>query len=75
MNDGNITVVVDNGELITISNDCLKELSEIRDELSFEHEYLEYQREQLEINNSILLAILVFSGACLGALIFRHLRQ
>lgn len=75
MNDGNITVVVDNGELITISNDCLKELSEIRDELSFEHEYLEYQREQLEINNSILLAILVFSGACLGALIFRHLRK
>ncbi len=75
MNDGNITVVVDNGELITISNDCLKKLSEIRDELSFEHEYLEYQREQLEINNSILLAILVFSGACLGALIFRHLRK
>ena len=75
MNDGNITVVVDNGELITISNDCLKELSEIRDELSFEHEYLEYQREQLRINNSIALAILVFCGACLGALIFRHLRK
>jgi hypothetical protein len=69
------TVVIDNGELITIGNDCLDELQEIRNELSFEHEYLEYQREQIEVNNSILLAILVFSGACLGALIFRHLRK
>lgn len=76
MNDEEgITVVIDNGELITIGNDCLETLQGIRDELSFEHEYLEFQREQIRINNSIALAILVFSGACLGALIFRHLRK
>lgn len=68
MNGGSITVVVDNGELIEIANDCLEEMR-------FEHEYLEYQRELLEINNSITLAVLVFIGACLGALIFRHLRK
>lgn len=75
MTDEGITVVIDNGELINIGNDCLETLQEIRDELSFEHEYIDYQREQIRVNNSISLAILVFTGACLGALIFRHLRK
>lgn len=75
MNDEGITVVIDNGELINIGNDCLETLQGISEELSFQHEYFEKQRELLEIQNSISLAILVFSGACLGALIFRHLRK
>ncbi len=75
MTDEGITVVIDNGELITIGNECVETLQGIRDELSFEHEYLEYQGELIRVNNSIALAILVFSGACLGALIFRHLRK
>lgn len=68
MNDEGITVVIDNGELVDIMQD-------IRTEMQFDREYLEYQREQLNIQNSIILAILVFVGACLGALIFRHLRK
>lgn len=75
MTDEGITVVIDNGELINIGNDCLETLQGIRDELDFQHEYIEYQREQILVNNSISLAILVFVGACLGALIFRHLRK
>lgn len=68
MTDEGITVVVDNGELINITNDCFETLQGIND-------ILDIQREQIKVNNSISLAILVFSGACLGALIFRHLRK
>lgn len=68
MTDEGITVVIDNGELINITNDCLETLQGIND-------ILDIQREQIKVNNSISLAILVFSGACLGALIFRHLRK
>ena len=75
MNDEEgITVVIDNGELINIGNDCIEVLQGIKDELDFQHEYIEFQREQIQVNNSICLAILVFVGACLGALMFRHLR-
>ena len=75
MNDEGITVVIDNGELINIGNECLETLQGIKDELDFQKEYIEYQREQIQVNNSICLSILVFVGACLGALIFRHLRK
>lgn len=68
MTDEGITVVIDNGELINITNDCLETLQGMND-------ILDIQREQIKVNNSISLAILVFSGACLGALIFRHLRK
>lgn len=69
MTDEGITVVIDNGELIDIGTDCLQTLKDIRDD------YLEYQRELIKTQNSISLSILIFVGACLGALIFRHLRK
>ena len=63
------------GDLVDLINEEIETLQGIQDELSYQHEYFVYQRELLEINNSISLAILVFVGACLGALIFRHLRK
>lgn len=56
-------------------NDIRGDIQSLKDDLSFNYDYLEYQREQIFVNNSISLAILVFVGACLGALIFRHLRK
>ena len=69
MSDEGITVVIDNGELVDIGNDCLETLRDIRDD------YLEQQRELIQVQNSIVFCILIFVGACLGALIFRHLRK
>ena len=68
MNDGGITVVIDNGELINIGNDCLQTLQDIR------NDYLVIQQE-ISTTRSVVFCILVFVGACLGALIFRHLRK
>ena len=75
MTDEGITVVIDNGELVDIATQINGKLDDILEELRFDKEYLEYQREQIRIQNSISLSILVFSGAILGALIFRHLRK
>lgn len=75
MNDTDTTIVIDNGEVVDLLNDEIEVLQGIQDELDFQHEYIEYQREQMRINNSLSLSILVFVGACLGALIFRHLRK
>ncbi len=69
MTDEGITVVIDNGELTEIGKDCLETLRDIRDD------YLEQQRELIQMQNSMIFCLLVFVGACLGALIFRHLRK
>ena len=75
MTEEGTTIVIDNGELINKVDEEIETLQGIRDELDFQHEYIVYQRELIQVNNSISLAILVFVGACLGALIFRHLRK
>ena len=75
MTEEGTTIVIDNGELINKVDEEIETLQGIRDELDFQHEYIVYQHELIKVNNSISLAILVFVGACLGALIFRHLRK
>ena len=72
MSDEGITVYIDNGELIDITKEEIEVLQGIREDLSGEFAAM---REQVKVTNSIALAILVFVGACLGALIFRHLRK
>ena len=72
MSGNDLKVFVDNGELIDITRQEIEILQGIRDDLNIESEI---RREQLQTENSISLGILVFTGACLGALIFRHLRK
>ncbi len=72
MSGNDLKVFVDNGELIDITRQEIEILQGIRDDLNIESEI---RREQLQTSNSISLGILVFTGACLGALIFRHLRK
>ena len=50
-------------------------LNDIDQQISFQNDYILYQRDQIRLQNSLILCILVFVGACLGALIFRHLRK
>lgn len=73
--DETVTVVVDTQELVQINGDILEVLRDSLDELRFSNEYFLYQQEQIRVHNSMLLCVLVFVGACLGALIFRHLRK
>jgi hypothetical protein len=68
MTDEGITVVIDNGELVEIGKDCIETLQDIH------NDYLVIQQE-IRITRSVVFCILVFVGACLGALIFRHLRK
>ncbi len=68
MTDEGITVVIDNGELVEIGKDCIETLQDIH------NDYLVIQQE-ISITRSVVFCILVFVGACLGALIFRHLRK
>ena len=68
-------VAIDLVELEELTEAVNNNTEILHTELQSFEQYYQDQIELMKINNSISLSILVFSGACLGAAIFRHLRK
>ena len=62
-------------ELRQISREQLEQLIIQSDSLNVQYELFLEQQKQINEIRQIYIALLVVLGACLGALIFRHLRK